>query len=359
MKKSLITIVLIIGAVGIILSQSKIETPPIIIEEEINLVPEVVAENLYVPWSILRLPDGRLLVAERRGTLQFIGETQTSINVPGVSESGEGGLMGVALHPDFINNKFIYLYFTTRTGADITNKVVRYVLDGDILTEDMIIIDYIPGGPTHNGGRIAFGPDGLLYITTGDAGDSNLAQSLKSFAGKILRLHDDGVIPLDNPFDSQIYSYGHRNPQGLTWDSEGRLWLNEHGRSGVVSGLDEINLIIKGGNYGWPEIQGSDVKEGMITPTLHSGSTITWAPADLVFHNDKLYFTGLRGSTLYEVSILPDGTLAEATEYFKNEYGRLRALYLDIDGSLYFGTSNKDGRGRPKAGDDKILKIKF
>jgi glucose/arabinose dehydrogenase len=334
-----------------------------VLEEEIQTnTPEVFTEDLYVPWTMLLLPDGNMLVGERKGTIKNIsptGEIPGEIEVEGVSESGEGGLMGMTLHPNFASNKFIYIYFTARSGGEVINKVVRYVLDGNALTENLVILENIPGGANHNGGRIAFGPDGKLYVTTGDSGDSNLAQDVKSLAGKILRVEEDGKIPEDNPFDSEIYSYGHRNPQGLAWDSEGNLWSVEHGRSGVKSGLDEVNLIEKGGNYGWPIIQGSEQRQGMKAPVAQSGSVTTWAPADLIFLNGKLYFTGLRGVALYETSVLGGGKLGAIQEHFKDEYGRLRALLKGTDGEIYFGTSNQDGRGRPNKGDDKIIKIKF
>ena len=322
----------------------------------------VFAANLNVPWSLAFLSDGSLLAAERGGSLKIFKNDSPepmTVNVPGVSETGEGGLLGVALHPDFEKNKFIYLYFTARNEGIVVNKVVRYVFDNNALTQNQVIIDDIPGGTIHNGGRIAFGPDKKLYITTGDAGESDNAQEIKSFSGKILRLEDNGVIPEDNPFESEIYSYGHRNPQGLAWDEEGRLWSIEHGRSGVQSGFDEINLIVRGGNYGWPLIQGDQKREDIISPILHSGATTTWAPADLVIIGDKLYFTGLRGRTLYEVSILPDGRLGGFTEHFQNKYGRLRAMTKGANNEIYFGTSNKDGRGRPAKDDDKILKLEF
>ncbi len=358
MKKSLLIIVFAMLLVGIVLySQRGVEEIEIVSEQTTSTIPEVVAENLYVPWSISMLPDGRLLVAERNGNIKVIGEDTLELKIDGVFESGEGGLMGIALHPNFSENNFLYVYFTSKEEGETVNKVMRYKFLDDVLSFDLRIIERIPGGVNHNGGRIAFGPDGKLYITTGDAGDSELAQDIKSLAGKILRLEDNGVIPEDNPFDSEVYSYGHRNPQGLAWDAEGRMWSVEHGRSGIQSGFDEINLIEKGKNYGWPEIQGSTVADEMIIPALHSGPTVTWAPADLIYKEGKLYFTGLRGSAIYEVPILPDGTLGLATEHFKNQYGRLRAIFLSQEGEIYFGTSNRDGRGRPKTNDDKLFKF--
>jgi glucose/arabinose dehydrogenase len=185
-----------------------------------------------------------------------------------VHHAGEGGLLGMALHPRFDEHHWIYLYLTTVSDGGAENRVERYTFENDRLSDKKIIIDKIPGANYHDGGRIAFSPDGYLYITTGDAGKSNLAQATDSLAGKILRVHDDGSIPLDNPFHNAVWSYGHRNSQGLAWDDRGRLWATEHGRSGILSGFDELNLIEKGKNYGWPVIQGDESREGMERPIV-------------------------------------------------------------------------------------------
>ncbi|MDP2599050.1 MAG: PQQ-dependent sugar dehydrogenase [Candidatus Liptonbacteria bacterium] len=316
----------------------------------------VVAQNLYVPWSMAFLPTGELLVTERNGILRVIGEVSFDINVPGAVEVGEGGLLGLAFHPNFTANRFIYLYFTARSNGRIINRVVRYVFENRALAGEKMIIDDIPGGTNHNGGRIAFGPDKLLYITTGDSGSSALAQDTNSLAGKILRLKDDGSIPPDNPFGNAVYSYGHRNPQGLAWDDEGNLWETEHGRSGIQAGLDELNLVEKGANYGWPVIQGDESRGGMKEPVVHSGGT-TWAPSGIAFVSGKLYFAGLRGEALYEVEVMQGKTLGQINSYFEGVYGRLRGVAVGPDGALYLTTSNQDGRGDPREGDDKILKV--
>lgn len=319
---------------------------------------EVVATGLRVPWEMDFLPNGDLILTERGGTVRVFGVTPVEIRVREVVERGEGGLLGLALHPDFVVNKFIYLYFTTQNNGTIINRVVRYIFDGQTFEQDKIILDNIPGNANHNGGRIAFGPDRQLYITTGDAGNDNLAQDTNSLAGKILRLADDGSVPSDNPFGNAIYSYGHRNPQGLAWDQERNLWATEHGRSGLRSGFDEINYIEKGANYGWPVIEGNQTRDGMKTPVVHSGPNDTWAPADIVFSDGNLFFTGLRGQALYQIPIISSGVLGNVTENFKNEFGRLRALTLDLNGLLYFATSNHDGRGSPNTGDDQIIMIR-
>ena len=268
----------------------------------------------------------------------------------------KGGLLGMALHPRFLENRWIYLYLTTAVGSSLNNKVERYRLEGDLLSEKKVIIDNIPGAAYHDGGRIAFGLDGYLYITTGDAGSPNLAQDINSLAGKILRLKDDGLIPADNPFNSAVYSYGHRNSQGLAWDSKGRLWATEHGRSGILSGLDELNLIEKGKNYGWPVIQGYEKREEMESPIAQSGPDETWAPAGLAFWDGSFFFGGLRGEALYEARAV--GTEQVSLKvHFRNVFGRIRAVVLGPDEFLYITTSNTDGRGEPKTNDDKIIRI--
>ncbi len=338
----------------------------------------VVAQGLEIPWDIAFLPGGELLVTERTGDVLRIdprtGEKKTVFNVPG--QRGEGGLLGIVLHPDFERNSFVYLYMTaTGANGETTNRVVRYTYKIDAFTQDRVIIADIPGAIYHDGGRIEFGPptsclpatasaqagetgqsDCYLYITTGDATRSKIAQDINSLGGKILRLKDDGSIPSDNPFGNAVYSYGHRNPQGLAWDASGRLWETEHGRSGVTSGMDEINVIEKGGNYGWPDIEGDATQVGMRKPALNSGADDTWAPASALYLDGSLYFGGLRGEALYE-AVLDGARVRELKEHLKGEYGRLRTVRLGPDGMLYVTTSNRDSRGNPAAGDDKILRI--
>ena len=316
----------------------------------------IAVQNLQTPWEIVFLPDGRMLITERPGTLTLIDSEIVQLPIMDVFERSESGLLGLTLHPDFEENQWLYLYLTYEASNGLLNRVERYQFDGTTLTDKLIIIDQIPGSNNHDGGRIEFGPDGLLYITTGDAGNSSSAQDINSLAGKILRLHNDGSIPQDNPFGSAVFSYGHRNPQGLAWDDEGRLWSTEHGPSGLGSGYDELNLIEPGGNYGWPEIQGDQTREGMISPRLQSGGNETWAPGDLEIVDGRIYFVGLRGSTLYSVPL--DDIRSETLQrHFANEFGRLRALRLGPEGLLYMGTSNTDGRGSIRDGDDRIFKI--
>ena len=330
---------------------------------------EVVADNLEIPWSIAWAPDGTVFFTERSGHVKVIQdgvvfeEPILSLDVGGV----EGGLLGVAVDPNYTENHFIYLYYTYNDFLSTQNKVVRYVESDLVLSEDRVLIDGIPGGPFHDGGRIKFGPDGKLYITTGDAGNAQLAQNKNSVAGKILRINSDGSIPEDNPFpNSPIYSYGHRNPQGIDWDQFGNLVATEHGPSGWRGvAHDEINLIVPGGNYGWPDIIGEETMDGLISPILQSGDD-TWAPSGAEFYDgDKIpqwvgkYFVAtLRGNHLHMVDFdLEKNIVLSDQKLFTGDFGRLRDVKTGPDGYLYVLTSNQDGRGSPKNNDDKILRI--
>jgi glucose/arabinose dehydrogenase len=316
---------------------------------------EIVATGLDIPWDIAFLPDETMLVTQRPGTLVHVEEERT-IPVDGVEHAGEGGLLGIALHPDFTENNFVYLYQTTRASSGLTNRVVRYTYQNGTLRQDKMIIDNIPGAVYHDGGRIRFGPEEKLWVTVGDAGDTGTAQDPQKLNGSILRLNADGSLPEDNPFANAVYSYGHRNPQGLTWDAKGRLWSSEHGRSGARSGMDEINLIKPGANYGWPTIEGDRTQSGMQTPKAHSGPDVTWAPASTQYYNGNIFFGGLRGATLYE-AIIDEEEIQEIKEHFVGQFGRIRAVVLGPDQHLYITTSNKDGRGNPAPDDDKIIRV--
>lgn len=322
----------------------------------------LIAENLDTPWALAMLPDGKLLVTERLGRVTIIDPSGADNPIvagtlSSVKEVGEGGLLGIALHPEFSRNNAVYLYYTYfAVGNDTFNRVVRMQLNGNTLEGEQIIVDRIPGASNHNGGRIAFGPDGHLYIGTGDAQNPTQAQMTSTLGGKILRVTDEGKTPSDNPFNNLVYSYGHRNVQGITWDDTGALWATEHGRSGVQTGLDELNLISKGSNYGWPTIEGDKTQSGMVAPAAHSGDSETWAPSGAAYTNKAVYFSGLRGRGLYKASV-SNGKVTSIQKHLDNKYGRIREVITAQDGMLYITTSNRDGRGLPGAGDDKIVRI--
>lgn len=316
---------------------------------------ETLAERLETPWSIAVLPDNSILVTERAGTVQKIDDDGMSYQIDGVVETSEGGLLGIVLHPEFESNNFVYLYSTYQQNDSTLNKIDRYHFVDNTFTFDRQIIAGIPGANTHDGGALAFGPDQKLYASTGDANTPEAAQNTSSLAGKILRLNDDGSIPADNPFANAVFSYGHRNPQGITWDDQGRMWSTEHGPSGSASGRDELNLIERGQNYGWPIVTGDETREGLRTPIAQSGDDETWAPGNIVFANGSLFFTGLRGQTLYEAAIADDNSVS-LTRHFTAQYGRLRALTIQ-NNTLLVSTSNTDGRGSPNQNDDLILRV--
>ncbi len=329
-----------------------------------NNIPQVsvVATGLDTPWAIAFLPDKSMLVTERKGTVRLInsnGELDPVpvATVPDVKEIGEGGLLGIATHPDFLSNQFVYLYYTySNDGSNTLNRVVRMRLEDEQLGEMTVIVDRIPGASNHNGGRLKFGPDKFLYITTGDAEKPSQAQDKNTLGGKILRVTDEGKAAPGNPFNNLIFSYGHRNVQGIAWDAAGMAWATEHGRSGVVSGLDELNLIESGRNYGWPDIEGDKTRGGMVTAKRNSGALNTWAPSGDAFVGNVLFFGGLRGARLY-AAVIKDNQVVDLKEYFANQYGRIREVVAGPDGMVYITTSNKDGRGAPGPDDDRVIRI--
>jgi len=326
---------------------------------------ETVAEGLEVPWSIAFSPDGRIFVTERVGQLRVIEngvlnpEPVKSLSVGGF----EGGLLGIALDPNFEENHYLYLYYTYNDFLQTFNKLVRFTESNNQLSDEKVLLDKIPGGPFHDGGRIKFGPDGKLYITTGEAGITNNSQDLESLGGKILRINSDGSIPDDNPFvDSAVYSLGHRNPQGLDWDPiTAKLVISEHG----PSAHDEVNVIEPGKNYGWPKIVGDESLPEFTSPLLHTGDE-TWAPSGATFYNsknipeweNKYFIATLRGNHLRMLDLnLEENKVLSSIPLLEGEYGRLRDASVGPDGNLYILTSNRDGRGSPATNDDRILRI--
>lgn len=336
---------------------------------------EVVARGLDTPWAIDFAADGRIFITERPGRIRII-EGERLLPEPWiklqVAAVGEAGLMGLALDPQFTQNRFVYVAYTYRAAnGRLQNRLVRLREDtksrrGSL---DTVLIDNVAGANNHDGGRVKFGPDGRLYWTMGDAQTTRFAQDLRFLNGKTLRLNADGSIPTDNPFpNSYVYSYGHRNPQGLAWQPKTqRLYSTEHGPSGFQGCCrDEINYIESGKNYGWPEIRGDETREGMVSPVIHAGTSETWAPAGAAFATrgpwgGSLLFTGLRGQTLYRLVLdSKDPRKAEKFErYFYRQFGRLRDIVEGPDGNLYLLTSNRDGRGSPKDDDDRVIRLSF
>ena len=307
---------------------------------------EIIAENLDTPWAIDFLPDGKMIFTERHGRVSILDDGRMKVleNIA-VSEVSESGLLGVAVDPEFSSNNFVYLYYTHENG----NRVSRFALN-EGLEDEFILIDDIPNARFHDGGRIKFGPDGKIYITTGDATNPSTAQDINSLAGKILRINKDGTIPEDNPFRNHVYSYGHRNPQGMAW-LNGRLYASEHG----PTQNDEINLIGKGQNYGWPTE--CDEPSDYINP-IRCYREFTLAPAGIAFYNNDLYVAALRGTQLRRIVFdVEHKTILKEEELFSG-LGRIREV-VEHDGYLYIATSNKDGRGIPKTNDDKIIRIKI
>lgn len=306
---------------------------------------KTIATNLQIPWALVFLPDNSILFTERPGRVRII-DNKGNLNpnpaaiIDDVKHQGEGGLLGITIHPDFSANRFVYLYYTySNINGNTLNRVVRFEFEDNKLQNQKIIVDGIPGASNHNGGRIKFGPDGFLYITTGDAQNPSSSQNINSLAGKILRVTDER---------SEVFSFGHRNPQGLAWNKDGKLWATEHGQSA----LDELNIIEKGKNYGWPLITGNQTRDGMETPILNSRSD-TWAPSGTAYLNGSIFFAGLRGQALFEYNI-NNKTL---TPHLKRELGRIRDVVVGPDNLFYITTNNRDGRGTPDATDDKIIRV--
>lgn len=327
---------------------------------------EIMAENLYIPWAIAISEEGKLYFTQRSGEVgviengRLLPKPLITLETPFVSH-GEGGLMGIVLDPDFSNNHYMYIMHTYEEDNRIYNRVIRLMEENNQAFIDRILIDGIPGGRNHDGGRLKVGPDQKLYITTGDAGNSSLSQDLSSTAGKILRMNLDGTIPFDNPFpNSPIYSYGHRNPEGLAWNFNHILYGSEHGQSAH----DEINIIQAGGNYGWPLVQGDEEINGVALqrPLIHSGE-VTWAPAGMTFVTQgpwrgKLLVSNLRGEQLLVITLNEAGnSVVNVEAWLRNEFGRLREAIEAEDGSIYITTSNMDGRGNPDRTDDKIIRL--
>lgn len=311
---------------------------------------ETVAQGLDTPWSIARSNDVFYL-SERPGKIIKIdGNKKTEQQVDldkEVSTAAEAGLLGFVLAPDFKDSKEAYAYYTYEDNGQF-NRIVKLKLENDTWKEEEVLIDKIPSGQYHHGGRLKIGPDDKLYATTGDASDEQNAQDKDTLGGKILRINLDGSKPKDNPMsNSYVYSYGHRNPQGIVWTPDGQMYASEHGNQSN----DEINEIKEGHNYGWPVIEGNEENNNMETPIFTSGSDDTWAPSGIAFKDGIIYSAALRGEGIMKFDVEKDEMKKVATKY-----GRIRDVYI-VNNDLYFVSNNTDGRGNPSQNDDKMYKV--
>ncbi|HMQ04625.1 MAG TPA: PQQ-dependent sugar dehydrogenase [Pyrinomonadaceae bacterium] len=344
-------------------------------ENELKFRVETVATGLEVPWAFAWLPNGEMLFTERRGRVRTIRDgklvTEPVYVVPDVEPSSESGLMDISLHPNFAANNFVYIAYAYR-GDGKQVKIVRFKYSAGKFTEPKVIIESIPAAPNHAGTRARFGPDGKLYITTGDATKWDLSQQMDSLAGKTLRLNDDGSVPDDNPFVKrqgarpEIWSLGHRNAQGLAWQpGTGLMFQTEHGPSqfeGRGGGADEVNIVEAGKNYGWPTIWGTRTQAGLESPLLEYSPAC--APASGAFYNgDKFpafkgnfFFGCLRSARMIRV-VLDGRKVIRQENLLEGNVGRIREVGEGPDGFLYFSTSNRDGRGNPSSDDDRIMRL--
>jgi glucose/arabinose dehydrogenase len=378
MKSNMVAIVFLVSLLALACSSpppgrgaGEVETSP---QSQSTFKVETVIPNLEVVWSIVWAPDGRMLFTERPGRVRVYENgklrPQPLFVVPDVEPRGESGLMSLALHPQFASNHFLYLSYAYNSGGTQV-RVVRYRETPDGLTDRKVIIESIPAAQFHAGCRLRFGPDGKLYITTGDATDRELAQQLNSIAGKILRLNDDGTVPADNPFVGkanarpEIWAYGSRNAQGIDFQpGTNLLWETEHGPSGFdgPGGGDEVNIIESGKNYGWPVIHHRATQSGMESPVLEY--TPACAPASGMFYRGSqlsafkgnFFFGCLRGERI--IRVVTNGRQVVSQEnLLEHKYGRIRDIAEGPDGFIYFSTSNRDGRGNAAADDDRILRL--
>lgn len=311
-----------------------------------------IASDLEVPWGLGFLPDGTALVTQRdRGTISLIdGDRVTEVgSIDETAPTSEGGLLGLAVSPDFATDQRVFAYVTTQED----NRVLSMRFDGSSISDITPILTGIPNGDTHDGGRLAFGPDGFLYVSTGETGDEDLSQDDNSLGGKILRITADGDPAPGNPDEqSPVWTKGHRNVQGLAFDDQDRLWASEFG-SQV---WDEVNRIEPGNNYGWPLAEGDSNLEGYVDPQVQ-WSPDEASPSSVAFADGSLWVASLRGERLWQVAIKADGTLGRPVPHFVGAYGRLRTVVAAPDGSLWLGTSNRDGRGDAAPADDRIFRV--
>jgi glucose/arabinose dehydrogenase len=308
----------------------------------------VLASGLAIPWGLTFLPDGNALVAERDSALihrvSRHGGRRTVGRVRNVVPAGEGGLLGLALHPEFASNRWLYAYVTS--GSD--NRVVRMRYAGGRLSDQQVVLAGIPKNTIHNGGRLRFGPTGHLFVATGDADDTDNAQDLRSLGGKILRVADTGEVPGDNPFGrSPVWTLGHRNVQGIAFDARGRLWATELGQQT----RDELNRIVKGHNYGWPRVEGGDGPGGDFhDPVATWRPTSTCSPSGLAVVGRHGWVGALAGESLYRVTLRGERR-GRTKRFFHDTFGRIRTVELSPDGSLWITTSNES--------NDRVIRVKL
>jgi glucose/arabinose dehydrogenase len=318
-------------------------------------VSRTLASRLAVPWGVAFLPWGNALVGERdSGDVHVVrrGGGRRRVGNLAVfsqlSQAGESGLLGLALDPDFQRTRRLYAYLSTRTD----NRIVRMTYVGGVLGKPHVVLAGIPMSVHHNGGGLAFGPDGLLYASTGDGEDSARAQNKASLGGKILRLTSEGTVPRGNPFGNYAWSMGHRNVEGITFDSRGVLWASEFGEKAV----DELNRIVAGANYGWPRVEGADGPGGFRDPFAQWSPTSTCSPSGVAVTRGRAWLGALRGECLFSV-VLSGAHAGRKRRHFAGRFGRIRQVAKAPDGSLWITTSNRDGRATPGPRDDKVIRI--
>jgi len=340
---------------------------------QVKLRAQEVVTGLEVPWGIAFLPNRDMLVTERPGRVRLVRDgklVEKPVATIDVTDSGEDGLLGIATHPNFGENRFFYLYYTADRNGSQVNRVQRWQLSENGLTAspDKVIVDNIPVAQFHNGGRIRFGPDGMLYIGTGDAREPQSSQDINSLAGKILRVTPDGQIPQSNPFEkSPVYISGIRNTQGFDWRDESTLWVTDHGPSGDLgrSGHDKVSVARAGDNLGWPTIYRCESREGLVTPSivwrqaLPPGGAAIYTGNSIPEWKGSLLIATLRSENLQRVVFNPKSPqqVTRHEVYLQGKYGRLREAIMGPDGELYVTTSNCDGRGNCPSDRDKILRI--
>lgn len=320
------------------------------------MVGKTLAQGLVVPWGLSFLPNGDALVTEResgRVHRVFKGGGRRQVgDIAGVHspDPGEGGLLGCAVSPRFASDGHVFFYLTTT--AD--NRVIRMTFRSGTLSDRRVVLAGIPSSVNHNGGGLRFGPGGRLYVSTGDSRDGSLAPRKDSLAGKVLRINPDGSIPGDNPWGNAVWSRGHRNVEGLAFDARGRLWATEFGEKT----RDELNHIVKGRHYGWPRVEGGDGAGGFTDPFVTWRPTSSCSPSGLAITRGRAWVGALAGHSLYSVDLV-GSRAGRKTRWFDDRLGRIRAVETAPDGSLWVTTSNRDSRGTPRSGDDKVVRIRF